>query len=172
MEENQAASTTVMSVSLKYGVIMAAVGIAIFVVRVALGVNPFDSDWTSWIGIVADIALIVMAHNAFKDGGDGYMSYGQGFGIGTLSMLIAGVLSLLFSLLYVTFIDTGVMDAFFALQEEKMRAQGQNDDAIAMGMEWTKKLFWVFYLVGLVFISVLCGLIVSIFTQKKRPEAI
>ncbi len=172
MEENQSAAPTVMSVSMKYGAIMAAVGIAIFVVRIAMGTNPFDSDWTSWIGVVIDIVVIVLAHNAFKDGGDGYMTYGQGFGIGTLSMLIGGAIGLLFTLLYVNFIDTGIMDAFYTLQEEKMRESGQNEDAIAMGMEWTKKLFWVFYIIGIGFFSVLCGLIVSIFTQKKRPEAI
>lgn len=161
-----------MQVSLKYGVIMAVVGIAVFVAKVALGSNPFDRDWTGWLSMVVTIGIMVMAHNSFKNDGDGYMTYGQGFGIGTLSMLISGIISMLFSLLYINFIDTGLMDNFYAIQEENMRAQGQSDQAIDVAMEWTKKLFWVFYIIGIVFISVICALIVSIFTQKKRPEAI
>ncbi len=161
-----------MSVSLKYGAIMAAVSIATFVVKVAMGSNPFDSGWSGWVSMVIAIVIIVLAHKSFKDDGDGYMTYGQGFGIGTLSMLISGIVGMLFSLLYITFIDTGIMEQFYTIQEENMRNQGQSDDAIAIGMEWTRKLFWAFYVGGIVFFSVLCGLIVSFFTQKKRPEAI
>ena len=171
MEENPIPSPTVMSTSIKFGAIIAAVSIVIFIIRVVLGGNPFESDWTSWISLLVSIAIIVFAHKSFKDGGDGFMSYGQGFGIATLAMLISLVVGCAFSYFYSSFIDTTLMERMLQATEEKMREQGQNDEAIAVAIEWTQKLFWPIYLLFGGFFCVVIGAIVPIFTQKKNQQA-
>lgn len=172
MEEKQDPSPTVMSVSLKFGLIMAVISIATMMIKIALGVNPYDRDWSGWVSIIIVIVLVVFAHKSFKEDGDGYMSFGQGFGIGTLSMLISVVVSGIFSMLYSSFIDQGLLDQILQKTEEQMREQGQNEQAIEIALEWTKKLFWPIYFFFGGIMAVIVGLVVTIFTQKKSPEAI
>ncbi len=172
MEENATtAKPTVLSTGLKYGLIMAVVSIAFSMIRIALGSNPFQSDWKGWIGAVISIALVVLAHKSFKDGGDGFMSFGQGFGIGFVSILISLLVGGIFSYVYTHFVDTGILEEVWQKTADDMEAKGQSQETIDTALTWTKKLFWVFYFVFGGFFSVIIALIVSIFTQKKNPEA-
>jgi len=135
------------------------------------GNSPFGGGWAIGLTRFAiGIAILVMAQKAFKDEGDGFMTYGQGFGIGfwitVISLLIAG----LFSYVYANFIDLTAMDLFYEEQAEQMRERGQPDDQIAVAQEWTKKLFWVFFFVfGFIF-SLIIPLVVTIFTKKENQQ--
>ena len=53
---------------------------------------------------------------------------------------------------------------------QKMEEQGQSEEAIEMALSFTKKFFWALYAFGLAFGSLIIGLVISIFTQKKNPE--
>jgi TRAP-type C4-dicarboxylate transport system permease small subunit len=169
MEENEANVTTVRSVGLKYGLISALISIVFFLVLVLSGLNAFDNKW-SWINVIVSIAILYLAHKNFKDEGDGFMTYGQGVGIGFWIALVAVVVGGLFTYVYSNFIDTGAMDAFYEQQYEKMQTNGMQDEQIDVAIEWTKKLFWPMYIFFGIFFGVLIAVLVSIFTQKKAPE--
>ena len=165
-------SPSVMAVGLRYGAIMAAVSIIYMLVLVAIGSTPFADDWINkGISILVTIGVIVLGHKYFKDNGDGYMSYGQGFGIAFLAILVSTIISMVFSYIYINFIDQSVFDAVWEKASADMEEKGQNQEAIDMAMEWGRKLFWVFYLIGGIFGGAIVALIVTIFTQKKRPVA-
>jgi hypothetical protein len=169
MEENEANVTTVRSVGLKYGLISALISIVFFLVLVLSGLNAFDNKW-SWINVIVSIAILYLAHKNFKDEGDGFMTYGQGVGIGFWIALVAVVVGGLFTYVYSNFIDTGAMDAFYEQQYEKMQTNGMQDEQIDVAIEWTKKLFWPMYIFFGIFFGVLIAVLASIFTQKKAPE--
>lgn len=171
MEENQTVTPpSAMSVGLRYGLILAVISILYTLVLVALGANPFIQDWKSYVHFVFIIAVVVMAHKYYKDNGDSYMSYGTGFGIAFVTVVVSMIIGMVFSIIYVKFIDTGAMDAMYEKIRSDMEAKGQEAQA-DVAIEWTKKLFWVFYIVGSLFWGSIIGLIVTIFTQKKRPVA-
>ncbi len=170
MEENlNEPKSSVWSIGLKFGVILAVVNICFMLVRTILGDNPYGNDWKNWLGAVFTIVIVVLAHKNFKDNGDGYMSYGQGLGLSMVVILVSIVIGGVFSFVY-NMIDPTVMENAFKIMAEEMEAKGQNEEQVAMAMEWTKKLFWVFYFVGGIFMGFIIGLIVSIFTQKSNPE--
>lgn len=170
MEEKT--SVTTWSVGLRYGLILSLVSILYSLIQTALGANPFDQGWQAYLSIVFVIVVVVLAHKYFKENGDGYMSYGQGFGISFLATLISIIIGGVYMYVYAKFIDTTVMDQVWEKAAERMENQGQSEEAIEMAIEWTKKLFWVFYILGGMFWGLIVGLIVPIFTQKKRPEMI
>ncbi len=171
MTESEVKSPTVMSVSLKYGVISAAIGIVLFIVRAIMSGNPFDRSW-AWtlINIAAGIIIIVLAHREFKNLGNGFMSFGEGFKIAFMTTLISFLISGVFTFLYITFIDTELMNNFYLSQREQMETQGMSDSQIDTAIEWTQKLFWPFFLIGGVFSAALMGVVIPIFTQKRNPE--
>jgi hypothetical protein len=171
MEENVTAkSANGRTIGLTYGLYSAAVSSVIFLVVSLLGYNPFGGG-LNYIGTVAAIVLLVFAHKQYKSTGDGYMSYGQGFGIGFWFTLISTLLTVLIMYVYIT-IDETPMKLMLEENALKMQEQGQSDQTIETAQEWTKKLFWPFAIVGALFFGLLIPLIVTIFTQKKNPEAI
>lgn len=157
------------SVGLKYGLISAIAGIALFLVSVILGQNPFQGVW-NWIAIAVTIVLLFLAHKNYKDSKDGFMSYGQGVGIGFWFTLVSTLLGVGAMYGYLSFIDSSPMDLFYEEQRAGMEEAGQSEEAIDIALEWTRKLFWVFALVGSIFWGMIIALILSIFTQKKAPE--
>ncbi len=162
-------AVTTRSVGIKWGLISAIISIVFFLILALVGTNAFDNKW-SWIGMIVSVVLVFLAHKNFKDSGDGYMSYGQGVAIGFWIALISLALAVLVQFTYVNFIDTGVMEMFFDAQIEEMSKKGMPDNQIDVAIEWTKKLFWVFYILGGLFFGVLVGVVVSLFTQKKNPQ--
>jgi len=159
-----------MSVGLRYGLILSVVSIVYSVILMALGTSTFEQDWKGYASFVFMIAVVVLAHNYYKENGDGFMSYGQGFGIAFIVVIISIIISGIFTFIYLEFIDPTLMDDLWDKTAEKMQAQGQSDEAIEMGLGIAKKFFWVFFAFGGVFWGSVIGLIVTIFTQKKRPE--
>ena len=94
---------TVSQIGLRYGLIT---GLVLIVFGLILQMTGLATNtWISSISYVILIIAIVLAHNAFKEGGDGFMSIGQGIGIGTLASVVAGTLSSIFSYIYIKFID-------------------------------------------------------------------
>jgi hypothetical protein len=170
MEETTQQNPSVFSVALKYGLIIAGASIVWFILQVILGMNPFVRDWKGWLGLVISVALVALAHKNFKDSGDGFMSYGQGLGIGFVAVMVSVIIGGIFNFCYINFIDPTVMDAVWEKALEDAQARGQNEEAAQVGIEWGKKLFWLFYIIGGAFIALIIGLIVPIFTQKKNPE--
>lgn len=172
MEENNiAAKPTVMSVGLKFGLILGVVSILITLVKFMAGANPMENNWINNVISLALVVLaVVFAHRNFKEGGDGFMSYGQGLGVAMVTVIISTILSGLFMYVYMNFVDISAWDAIWEKAEEDMIAQGQSDEAIEMGLSWGKKLFWIIFPLAAAFWGLIIGLIVSIFTQKKSPE--
>ncbi len=170
MEETLQEKPSAFSTGLKYGLILGVVSIALTMVMIALGANPFKQDWKGLISIAVTIGIIVMAHKNFKENGDGYMSYGQGLGIAFIAMMVSVVLGGIFSYVYTTYIDTNLLEEVWQKTAEDMEAKGQSQEAIDMAITWTKKLFWPFYAIGGAFMALIVGLIVSIFTKKSNPE--
>jgi len=161
---------SLMATALKYGLIIGLVSITFNMISIALGDNPYVSSWRGFIGAGLTIAVVVWAHKDFKENGDGYMSYGQGLGISIISIFVSTILTLVFSYVYLTYVNTATWDEIWLKAVEDMEAKGQSDAQIEMGVEWGKKLFYIIFPVIGVFFGLIIGLIVSIFTQKKRPE--
>ncbi len=167
MEENVQTST-VRSVGIKYGLISTLISVIFFISLVIAGQNAFDNTW-NWIGLIFSIVILVLAHINFKDSNN-YMSYGQGVGISFWIALVSVLLGGIFTYIYSTIIDPSVMELFYEKQIEQFDEQDMPQEQIDVAIEWTKKLFWPLYVFFGMFFSVLVGVIVSIFTQKKAPE--
>ncbi|NJN43186.1 MAG: DUF4199 domain-containing protein [Flammeovirgaceae bacterium] len=71
---------TTRSVGMKYGLYLGVIGIAYFTVMSVMGMD-MQSGIGRWGGLVFDVIIIFLAHKAFKDDGDSFMSIGQGTGI-------------------------------------------------------------------------------------------
>ncbi len=159
------------SVALRFGAILGLISIFIFVINVVLGANPMENNWVNnIINLALGVGAIVLAHRHFKANGDGYMSYGKGFTIGFLVLVMSAAISMIFMFVYINFIDTAVYDDIWEKARQQMEEQNQPEEAIEMGISWGQKLFWPMIVLVSAFWAAVLALIVTIFTQKARPE--
>ena len=170
MEETATSSGDKRSVGIKYGLISVVVGIVYFLVLVFAGQNPYTVKWGWVFTLTSTAVLIVLAHREYKNDNNGFMTYGEGLGIGLWYTLVAILVSTLFNYVYTTFIDTTIMTEFYENQYQQLQQAGQSDEQIEMAQTWTKKLWWIISIVAGTFFCVLTFLIVTIFTQKRPPE--
>jgi len=172
-ETSQTTSITTRSAGIRYGVICAVVSIIYFVGLNVAGLEQAKlAQAGNWlIGLV----IVIMAHKYYKENGDGFMSYGQGLGIAFWIGLICAAITSLFTAIYVNLIDTEfvnrIRDKALADMEAKGTPEAQIDMAMKMVNYMTSPV--ALFIVGVVFtiiMMVVIGLIISIFTQKPRPE--
>ncbi|MFD2246979.1 DUF4199 domain-containing protein [Pontibacter ruber] len=172
MTENQPSVT---SVALKYGFVGALVSIVYTAVLMIAGAGT--NKWLGGLGYLILIVAIFVAMQQYKKQNAGFMSYGQGLGIGTLVSLIFGLLGGLFMFVYTTFIDpnymAGIMDQQRMELEERGFSDEQIDQAMAMGESFQGPVMTILSaLIGYVIIGFILSLIISAIMKNKRPEFI
>jgi hypothetical protein len=174
METQSNTTVTTRSVGIRFGLIGAVISIAYFVILNVAGLDITRGFW-NWFGYVITLVLLVFAHKYYRDNGDGFMAYGQGIGIAFWIGLISGIISSIFTYFYVKFVDTTFVQTIKDRQIEAMQEQGMSDQQIDQAMQFASmfmsaEAMLIYTFVGSIIITIIFGLIVTIFTQKKSPE--
>lgn len=166
--------STVKSISIKWGAISGLIGIILFVI---LDFTGQVNGPARWVGVVVTLVLTYLAHKEFKDEGDGYLSFGQGLGIGTLMALIASLINSVFVYVYASFINSNFIEAAKEQAVMDMEQQGQTDAQIEQAMSFMEWMFspMAMAIMGIlfgVFFGFIVSVLVTIFTKNQNPEAI
>ena len=170
--ENKA---TVSQIALKYGLYLGLVFIIISIIIQFMDLDMKTQQNVGYVNYVVALIVIVLAHKAYKEEGDGFMTIGQGLGIGTLVSLISGVLSAIFTYVYIKFVDDSMLTKIKDLQIEEMEKRGMSDAEIEQAMKvagffTSPEMMIVWIIVGMLFIGFIISLIVSLFTKKVNPN--
>ncbi len=173
MEEATQPSTR--SIGVKYGLISGLIGIVLFVVYDLAGVP--SSSTVRYLGIIPGIVILVLAHKAFKDEGDGYMSFGQGFGIGFMAALVSSLMNAVVMYVYMAFLSPDYIDR---IKEENMRTweeQGMTDAQIAQAEQFSEFMMnpgaiTIMAVIFSMIAGIIMALIVSAITKKQDPQEI
>jgi hypothetical protein len=173
MEETTPAVTT-RSTGIRYGLILSLISIIYFLVMTMLSINMTEGPGR-WLSMVFTLAVLYMAHQYFKENGDGFMEYGQGIGIAFWLGLVSSAIYSVFFYVYIKFIDSSFLDMIRDQQLEQFEARGMSDEQIEQAMKFANmftspEALVGFSLFGGVFFTIIIALIVTIFTQKKNPE--
>lgn len=161
------------SVALRYGLITGFVSI---IYALILYITKSNTNTTlSWLGMIIPIVGIWLALDAFKKENGGFMSYGQGLGIGTLLTTISGVLGGIFTYVYVSFIDTTVLTRMREMQVLEMEKKGLSDtqieDAMSMAESFSGPgMMLVMSILFGALMGFLISLIISAIKKNNRPE--
>lgn len=159
-------------VALKYGVIT-AVAVIVYSTIINLAGMVQNRALTS-LAFVILIGGIVWAMNDFRTQNNGFMSYGQGLGVGSLVSAIVGLLGAVFSMFYIQFIDNTIIQQSMDKAREDMEARGMDDAQIEQAMEISAKFMTpgVMFLMGVLsylIIGFIFSLIISAIMRKDKP---
>ena len=156
-------------------------GIYTGLVLIAFTLLSFLAGWygsssaNTVFSVISYLVGIYFTHKAFKDHGDGYMTYVQGLGLGSVLSLVSGILNSAFSIVYLIFFD----NTFISRQMEQTRIQleerGMSDAEIEQALEFAEfftspmALFFMAVLSSL-FFGFIWSLIISAFTKETDPR--
>lgn len=164
---------TTRSAGIRYGLMMSVLSIAFFVIMQVAGLDMQGP--VGYLGWVITAVMLYLAHKYYKDEGDGYMSIGQGVGIGFWAGLVSSVISSVFTYIYIKFIDSGFMDAIKDKQILSMQERGMSDEQIDQAMKFASafssaEAIFIFGIIFGILGGVIIGLIVALFTKNNNPE--
>lgn len=170
---NDQKTATVSSTAMRYGLIVGLICV-IYSFILAMTDNSMNRALSS-ITYLFIIVGMVMAFKYFKQHNGGFMSYGQGLGIGSLMSLIAGLLTSVFMYIYAKFIDTEMMNRAMEMQRVEMEKQGMEDAQIDQAMEMASKfsgpeMILIGGTIGMLIVGFIIALIVSAIMKHTRPE--
>lgn len=147
-------------------------------VIISFGIYALELETYTAVRFLTTAVLIVgiiLAMRSFKDQNAGFMSYGQGVGVGLVVSGVVGLLSAIFMYVYTTLVDpdvlTRIMDKTRADMEAKGMADAQVDQAMALSGKFMNGPFMA---LSAIVITIIIGLVVSLlvaaFVKNPKPE--
>ncbi|MFY0687325.1 MAG: DUF4199 domain-containing protein [Cyclobacteriaceae bacterium] len=161
------------SIGMKYGLILGVISIGFTIVIDMMGL--VGNQAIQYGSLIISAGIVFLAHKEFKDTGDGFMNYGEGFSVGAWTSVISALLSSVFLYIYITMINPGYLDVIKEQQvialEERGMSDAEIDQALEVASFFTKpEMITLFGLLGGVFFGIIVALIISAFTKNSRPE--
>jgi hypothetical protein len=174
-----------MNVAVKWGLVLGALSIITTTINYLTGTyNPENPNMMmTWLMFfVTLIVVILVLIKAMQDHRDkdlgGYMTYGRGLGVGTLTGVFYGIVSAI--CVYVVFkflLPADYVDRVLEATRNKILERNPNatDDQIEVGLKFTKMgldpvMGSIFRMLGNVLFCFLLSLIISAFMRKRNPE--
>ncbi|WP_394993917.1 DUF4199 domain-containing protein [Emticicia sp.] len=160
-------------IALKWGLVTA---ILIIIYTVILYMTAlFKNPSLSWISFILLLIGIIMALREFKLLNNGFMSFSEGLGVGTLMSAVTGLIGSIFSYIYTNFIDTTIMQQMSDLQRDQMESRGMSSEQVDQAMEMAAKftspsLIFLFGILGYVLFGFIFSLIVSAIIKNSKPD--
>lgn len=163
--------------------IITGVGILVNLVFYITGldIESMTNPAISWlnrillIGITYYFIQVALKSHRDEDLG-GYLSVGQGIGLGTLAGLISGVLSAVWFYIFTSFIATDMMDKIKEVSLQQMQEQGQSAEQAEQAMQmmsffFNPVFFAIVIVISSVFFGLLCGLVAGLVLKKDKTHA-
>ena len=149
-------------IALKWG---AVAGITTIIYQTILFVTGMNRNQSlGYVTVVFTIGGLYLAIAEYKRENGGYLSIGEGVGLGVLTATVMGILSSTYSIIYMTYIDPNVMKEGLEIARQQMEDQGNmTDDQIDQAMEISQKFSspGILFLISLIW-SALSGAILSL----------
>ena len=170
--ENQANSK---SIILNYGLYLGLIGIIVHLILFATG-SLLEFQWiNSLVSFIAMITLIVIGIKKFREANDGFISWGQGVKIGLGITMISAVIALVYTLLFMNFIDPTFQQQSMELQQQKWLDAGMTEEQIDGATEMAAKfqspgLLSAIILATSAFFGFIFSAIVAAIMKKSEEE--
>ena len=157
--------------ALTYGAVTAAAMIVYSLILFIL--NLYMNKPLGYINYALLVGGMVWGTLQFrKSTENGLLPYGKAFTSTFLIGLFASIISIIYFLIYIKFINTGMINEMIEQARQEMVAKNLTDDQIEKAMGYTTKFMqpaWmvVFGLLMYVIVSVILAAVVSIFLKKE-----
>ena len=162
---------------LTFGLILGGIGIVLALMLFSLEMH-YKRGWEiNLINFIITTSVIVLAISQFKKANQGFLSLGEAMKVGLGTAVVAGVVAILWNMVFTNFIEPDFMDKIFEISRDEMIEQNPTltDEQIEQG-EGMIRLFTgtgmiaVMLLVGSLFFGSIISLVAGLIMKKQKPE--
>jgi hypothetical protein len=163
------------SASLIYGLLLAISLIIFDLILFVLDVDIHSK--IKWISYLIMIGGIFWAMISYRDKyAGGFISYGQAFGVGFFTVLIAAIITAVYTYFYVVVINPSIIENILTEAEENILAGNPNisDEDLETALHYTEMFtspimmaIWGF--IANVIFGTILSLIIAIFAKREKP---
>jgi hypothetical protein len=169
MSYDKTNSITPTQVGVRYGLILGLASIVITLVSFMADLR--ENMAVNLLSTAVTIAFLVIAMKYFRDQNSGFMKFGQGFGIGMIVTAISSLLSGIFLIVYLKFLNSKIMEEISDKAHQEWEKAGMDDKAMAVAEKFlTPEFMFITVVVGGLIFGAILSLIVAAIMQKKQPE--
>jgi hypothetical protein len=134
--ENQANSK---SIILNYGLYLGVIGVILHLALWASG-QLIELNWVnSVVWIIALVTFTVIGIKKFKESANGFISWGQGLKIGMGITMIAALITVVYTLLFINVIDPGFQEMAMEVQKQAWLDGGMTEEHIENAVSMAEK---------------------------------
>ena len=173
MEDQQKPSK---KIALNYGLILGFALILVSIVNYAIG-NIYDQDWkTGVISYVIMAVIIFIGIKEYKEANGGFLNLGQGLKTGVGIALIGAVVSIIYTIIFMTVIEPDFIDKTMEVARQKMLENPSlSEEQIEAQLEISKKfsspgIFAAVGLIWLMFLGFVFSMVSGLILQKKEDQ--
>ena len=158
-------------IALNYGVYLALALIVYALTMYAMG-KTYDREWyTQVIGLVIAAIFIVISIKEYKKVNNGFLSLSQGLKTGVGVALISAVIYVIYTVIFVQFIEPEFIDNIVKMQEEKMSENpNMTDEMLERMEEGTRKYFYAFTIGGILIFNLFIGFVISLISSLAMKK--
>ncbi|RCH56103.1 hypothetical protein DJ568_04990 [Mucilaginibacter hurinus] len=143
----------------------AFIGLAITIVLTyafeLLDIDPNSA--AKYINYIPFIALLLLTQKEYRDELGGYMTFGQGFSAGFRYALFSGLLSALFTYIYLGFLSPDQWTKAMEVAQAQMEEKGtMTDEQVKVAMDFTNKYGMIMTVFAIAVGSAIMGAILSL----------
>lgn len=173
--ENQKNQTQQLIIN--YGLILGFLTIIHGVIRYAMG-KHLENDWTtSLVGFILMLAVIGYSIYLFKQANEGFLTISQGLKIGVGIALVGGIISVIYTFIFTTYIEPDFANQILILSEQQIleKYPDFSDEQVEAALSMTKKFttpgaMAAMGIMASLFFGFIVSLIVSLFMRKSQEN--
>lgn len=180
-EQSGTPQKTLSNRAITAGAYAAGVGIVLGLIFYLAGMNKtmMTNNTLKWLNnLLLFGILFYFVYKATQQHRDidrgGYLSAGNGIGLGTLAGLISGIISAVWTVVFMTIIAPEMISEIKEITMEEMARQGQSEEQIDQAMEYaafffSPTFFSIVVVLFYLFMGLIAGLISGLILKKERP---
>jgi hypothetical protein len=162
---------------LNYGLMLGLAGVLLSVIIFAVG-KTYDQHWSvSVISVLISVAIIVLGIKKFKESKEGYLSLSDALKIGLGIALIGGIISVIYTFIFTSYIEPDYFKNMGDVQFQKMLEQNptMSDEQLDAINESMKKfsgpgITSAFIIIWSLFTGFIISLIGGAIMRKSKEE--
>lgn len=158
--------------AIKYGIIGGLIGVIVSLILYFTNLQ-FES-WSKWLQSLIMIGTIILGIKVISDANkNNLLSFGTLFKAGILITVIVAIISIVYFLIYINFIETDFVGKVLEESRKQMAEKGLSDEQIDQALSMTKSfmspgIMVLFSLIGSLFIGAIASVIgAAIFKNEK-----
>lgn len=168
---------SVKKIALTYGLLLGLASVVLSVITYVMGVHLERPWWASLLGILIMVLFIVYGLKAFKQENEGFLSLGEALKTGLAISVVAGIISAVYSYLFVTVIEPEFVNQMLDMTRDQMLEQNPNmtEEQTEMALNMTEKfmspaIMTAMAIIFTLFIGFIVSLIAGLVMKQPKPE--